>query len=75
MSWADFHVRYKYILRGQRLLTLNDKAVHLLEQIPETGLPHVFLNAKTGAPYKLHEFYYSTQEDSETGKASMGGLS
>ena len=58
LSWADFHVRYKYILRGQRLLTLNDKAVHLLEQIPETGLPHVFLNAKTGAPYKLHEFYY-----------------
>lgn len=58
LSWADFHVRYKYILRRQRLLTLNDKAVHLLEQIPETGLPHVFLNAKTGAPYKLHEFYY-----------------
>ena len=58
LSWADFHVRYKYILRRQRLLTLNDKAVHLLEQIPETGLPHVVLNAKTGAPYKLHEFYY-----------------
>ena len=58
LSWTDFHVRYKYILRGQRLLTLNDKAVHLLEQIPETGSPHVFLNAKTGVPYQLHEFYY-----------------
>ena len=58
LSWADFHVRYKYILRGQHLLTLNEKAAHLLEQIPETGSPYVFLNAKTGAPYKLHEFYY-----------------
>ena len=28
--------------------------VHL---IPETGR-HVFLNPKTGAPYRLHEFYY-----------------
>lgn len=58
LSWADFHVRYKYILRGQRLLTLNDKAAYFLEQIPETRSPYVFLNAKTGAPYKLHEFYY-----------------
>ena len=58
LSWADFHVRYRYILKGQRLLTLNDKAVYFLEQISETNLPHVFLNAKTGAPYKLHEFYY-----------------
>ena len=30
LSWADFHVRYKYILKGQRLLTLNDKAAQLL---------------------------------------------
>ena len=58
LSWIDFHVRYKYILRGQRLLTLNDKAVHLLEQLPKTNSPYVFLNAKTGAPYQLHEFYY-----------------
>ena len=58
LSWAGFHVRYKYILRGQRLLILNEKTAHLLEQIPETGSPYVFLNPKTEAPYKLHEFYY-----------------
>ena len=32
-------------------------AEHLLERVPETGR-YVFLNPKTGAPYKLHEFYY-----------------
>ena len=58
LSWADFHARYRYILKGQRLLTLNDKAVYFLEQIPKTNSPHVFHNPKTGAPYKLHEFYY-----------------
>ena len=58
LSWADFHVRYRYILKGQRLLTLNAKAAHLLKQIPETDSPYVFLNPKTGAPYKLYEFYY-----------------
>ena len=47
----------RYILKGQRLLTLNSKAEHLLEGIPETGC-YVFLNPKTGAPYQLHEFYY-----------------
>ena len=57
MSWADFYIRYRYILKGQRLLTLGIKAEHLLEQIPETGR-YVFLNPKTGAPYQLHEFYY-----------------
>ena len=58
LSRADFHVRYRYILKGQRVLTLNAKAAHLLKQIPETDSPYVFLNPKTGAPYKLHEFYY-----------------
>ena len=58
MSWADFYVRYRYILKGQRLLKLNAKAERLLKQIPETDSPYVFLNPKTGAPYKLHEFYY-----------------
>lgn len=58
LSWVDFHVRYRYILKGQRLLTLNAKAAHLLKQIPETDSPYVFLNPKTGAPYKLYEFYY-----------------
>lgn len=37
---------------------LNSEAEHLLKQIPEICSPYVFLNAKTGAPYKLHEFYY-----------------
>lgn len=58
LSWADFHVRYKYILKGQRLLTLNEKAAHLLKRLPENSSPYVFNNPKTGAPYKLHEFYY-----------------
>ena len=58
LSWADFHIRCRYILKDQRLLTLNAKAAHLLKQIPETDSPYVFLNPKTGAPYKLHEFYY-----------------
>ena len=60
LSWADFHIRCRYILKGQRLLTLNGKAEHLLEHIPETGC-YVFLNPKTGAPYQLHEFYYLHQ--------------
>lgn len=58
LSWADFHIRYWYILKGQRLLTLNDRTAYLLEQIPEINSPYVFLNAKTRAPYQLHEFYY-----------------
>ena len=58
LSWADFYVRYRYILKGRRLLTLNAKAERLLKQIPETDSPYVFLNPKTEAPYKLHEFYY-----------------
>ena len=58
LSWADFYIRCRYILKGQRLLTLNAKAERFLKQIPETDSPYVFLNPKTGAPYKLHEFYY-----------------
>ena len=58
LSWADFYIRCRYILKGQRLLTLNAKAAHLLKQIPETDSPYVFLNPKTGAPYELYEFYY-----------------
>ena len=57
LSWADFHIRCRYILKGQRLLTLNSRAEHLLERVPEAGC-YVFLNPKTGAPYQLHEFYY-----------------
>lgn len=58
LSWADFHVRCRYTCRNQRLLMLNAKAEHLLEQLPEADSPWVFLNPKTAAPYKLHEFYY-----------------
>ena len=58
LSRADFYIRCRYILKGQRLLTLNAKAEPLLKQIPETDSPYVFLNPKTGAPYKLYEFYY-----------------
>ena len=57
LSWADFYICCRYILKGQRLLTLNAKAERLLKQIPETDSPYVLLNPKTGAPYKL-EFYY-----------------
>ena len=57
LSWADFHIRCRYILKEQRLLALNRKAEHLLELMPENGR-YVFLNPKTGAPYQLHEFYY-----------------
>ena len=57
LSWADFHIRCRYILKGQRLLTRNGKAEHLLERIPKTDC-YVFLNPKTGAPYQLYEFYY-----------------
>ena len=57
LSWADFHIRCRYIIKGRHLLVLNRKAVHLLEQIPETGC-YVFLNPKTRAPYQLHELYY-----------------
>ena len=46
------------ILKGQRLLTLGDRAAHLLERVQETDSPYVFCNPKTGAPYKLQEFYY-----------------
>ena len=58
LSWADFHIRCRYILKGQRLLTLNEKAAYLLTRISETSSSYVFQNPKTGVPYKLHEFYY-----------------
>ena len=57
LSWADFHIRCRYILKGRHLLALNSRAEHLLEQIPESDC-YVFLNPKTGVPYQLHEFYY-----------------
>lgn len=58
LSWADFYVHYRYILKDQRLLTLNEKAAYLLTRISETSSSYVFQNPKTGAPYKLYEFYY-----------------
>ena len=58
LSWADFHSPCRYILKGKRLLALNDKAAALLEALPPFESPHVFLNPKTGEAYRLHEFYY-----------------
>lgn len=58
LSWADFHVPCRCILKGKRLLALNDKAAGLLADLPTSELPHVFLNPKTGEAYRLHEFYY-----------------
>ena len=65
LSWADFHVRYRYILKGQRLLTLNAKAERLLKQLPETDSPYVFLNPKTGAEYKLGQNHTLPLDTSE----------
>ena len=58
LSWADFHVPYKYIHRRGRLLTLNPKASALLKSMESTESSYVFLNPKTDRPYQLHEFYY-----------------
>ncbi len=58
LLWADFHVPFRYVLKGKRLLVLNDKATALLTDLPPSELPHVFLNPKTGEAYRLHEFYY-----------------
>ncbi|WP_306569160.1 integrase [Faecalispora jeddahensis] len=58
LSWADFYVPCRYIRKGKRLLALNDKASALLADLPLSELTTVFLNAKTGEPYRLHEFYY-----------------
>lgn len=58
LSWADFHVPCRCILKGKRLLALNDKAAGLLADLPPSELPNVFLNPKTGEAYRFHEFYY-----------------
>ena len=58
LSWADFHIPYKYIHRRGRLLTLNSKAAALLENLEPNNSAYVFLNPKTGQLYQLHELYY-----------------
>lgn len=60
LLWADFDFRRKCILRGKRMLILNERASALLTQERDhhTKRPEVFLNSKTGRPYQLHEFYY-----------------
>lgn len=60
LLWADFDVRNKCILRGKRLLILNEKAAELLtaEHKCHPEMPEVFLNPRNDAPYQLHEFYY-----------------
>ncbi len=39
LSWADFHVPCRCILKGKRLLVLNDKATALLADLPPSELP------------------------------------
>ena len=58
LTWAAFHVPYKYIHQRGRLLTLNAKASALLKTVQVSESPYVFLNLKTAQPYQLHEFYY-----------------
>ncbi len=55
LRWADIHGRY--IHRGRQTLVLNDKARALLKQQQRTS-EYVFPHPGTGAPYKLHQFYY-----------------
>ncbi|MBP1737700.1 MAG: hypothetical protein H6Q60_1581, partial [Oscillospiraceae bacterium] len=56
--------QHQYILRGKRLLTLNEKAVSLLtvehERHPDS--PFALLNHRTGEPFRLHEFYHLHQK-------------
>ncbi len=55
LRWVDIYGRY--IHRGHRTLVLNDKAQALLTQQQRTS-EYVFPHPGTGAPYKLHQFYY-----------------
>ena len=60
LLWADFDFQNRFILRGKRLLTLNEKAAALLaeEFKRHSEKPQAFINPKTDEPYQLHEFYY-----------------
>ena len=60
LLWADFNVQNRFILRGKRLLTLNEKAAALLteEYKRHSEKQQAFINPKTDEPYQLHEFYY-----------------
>ena len=60
LLWADFNVQNRFILRGKRLLTLNEKAAALLTEEHKLHIdkPQAFINPKTDEPYQLHEFYY-----------------
>lgn len=60
LLWVDFDVQRQFILRGKRLLTLNQKAATLLTEEHKLHFdkPQAFINPKTGEPYQLHEFYY-----------------
>ncbi|MEG1756816.1 MAG: hypothetical protein RR297_11920, partial [Clostridia bacterium] len=69
-------LQHRYILRGRRLLMLNDHAVALLEsehkQHPDS--PYAFLNPKAGKPFPLHEFYYLHRKLSEQAKLPKVGF-
>lgn len=75
-SWSDFDLQHQYILRGKPLLMLNEKATALLneehERLPES--PYAFLNAKTGKPLRLHEFYHLHRKLSEQVRLPMLGF-
>lgn len=60
LLWADFDVEQVAFHQGKRTLPLSERAVNLLtvELQRHPNHPEVFLNPKTGAPYRLHEFYY-----------------
>ena len=60
LLWADFNVQNRFILRGKRLLMLNQKAAALLteEYKRHSEKQQAFINPKTDEPYQLNEFYY-----------------
>lgn len=64
LLWADFNLQHRYILRGKRLLTLDEQAVSLLtmEHKWHPDSPFALLNNRTGEPFRLHEFYYLHQK-------------
>lgn len=63
LKWSDF-IDQKQIYKNKRLLVLNQKAALLLrdEYTHHPDSREVFLNPKTGQPYRPHEFYYLHQK-------------
>ena len=76
LSWADFDLQHRYILRGRRLLSLDKQALALLqtEHKRHPHSPYAFLNSKTGEPFCLHEFYYLHRKLSEQARLPRLGF-